>query len=119
MSAKADIEKKVIDAGVMTGTDVLTSAPTNIRGIDNVSYQMAWTGTPTGTFSFEVSNTSTSGTDGTWTVLTLATSPTNPAGSASNTGVDLNQLSFKWVRMKYTNSGSTGTLNVTVFGKAV
>jgi hypothetical protein len=113
---------RVLTDGVMTGTTVLTTAPSCINQLDNCSYTMVWTSTAVGAFTFEVSNNyeNRNGTEsGTWTVLTIAAPPTNPAGSASNTGVDLSGLPYRHVRCKYTNSSSTGVLNVFFNGKGL
>jgi hypothetical protein len=70
--------------------------------------QLVWTGTPTGTFDIQVSldhrqdaygNVTNPGT---WSSLTISPSPSSPAGSASNTYIDINQLSAPYVRVVYT-----------------
>lgn len=110
-------EKKVISAGSMTGTAVLTSDISDLRGLTSCSYQMVWTSTAVGAFTFEVSNSYGDIAGATWTVLTLDSAPTDPAGSASSTGCDFVNLGYRWIRMKYTNASSTGTLNVWFFGR--
>jgi hypothetical protein len=116
--------KKVIDGGSMTGTAVVTSDPTNISGLAGISYQFVWTGTPNGSFSFEVSNNHDPdrASSSTWTALSTSLisgySGINPAGSASNSYIDLLGLQAKWVRCKYTNASSTGTLNAWAHAKA-
>jgi len=107
----------------MTGTAVLTSSPTNINKLSGVGYQFSWTGTPNGSLSFEVSNNydPQNTTGAVWTALSTSLiagySGISPAGSAGNSYVDLTGLKAKWVRCKYTNSSSTGTLDVYVSGK--
>lgn len=109
----------------------ITGGWINIEGIDNISFQALWTGTPTGTFEFDVSNdgpiddaqtNKPSGTLGA-TALTLPSSMTVaaavPSGSGGNFYFDFNQLSAKWIRMKYVLGSSTGQLSVGVFGKAI
>ncbi len=117
-------QKRVIVDGAMATTATLTSDPTDMRGLSTGSYQMIWTGTPTGnatSWVLEVSNNydpKLTATDATWTVATIATAPTNPAGTATNTGLDLG-TDFPWgaCRIKYVNASSTGTLNVYFIGK--
>jgi hypothetical protein len=121
MASRGEFTKKVIDAGVMTGTTALTSVVTDLQSVLVASYQMVWTSTAVGTFSIEVSNSyeNRAGTEtGTWTVLTLDSAPTNPAGAGGDTGVDLSQLPYRYVRLKYTNASSTGVLNAWIHGKA-
>lgn len=97
----------------MTGTTVLTGTATCLGVQQNISYQAIWTGTPNGTFSFEVSN-DPADTPSNWTTLTEPSTFTSgdPAGSASSFMFELVQCSFRWIRIKYTNSSSTGTLVV-------
>lgn len=101
----------------------ITSNPQYIQFQDNIGIQLNWTGTPTGTFSVQVS------TDhimqgllvinpGNWITL-----PLNPAITASGSPdvayVDLNQLSAFYVRVIYTASSGTGTLNCYIAAKGV
>lgn len=76
-----------------------------------ISFILRWTGTPTGTFTLWFSNKDvpdeTSDTD--W-VQDATWAPTNPAGAASKAAYAIGNLSHRWVRVKYTNSASTGTI---------
>ena len=109
----------------------ITGGWINIVGLDNISFQAVWTGTPTGTFEFDVSNDGVltesqtgvpTGTLGP-SALTLPTSMTVaaaiPSGSVGNFYFDFNQLSAHWIRMKYVVGSSTGQLSVGVFAKAL
>lgn len=101
----------------MTGTTVLTSPTINVS-INNaskgVSVQLTWTSTPVGTFALFGSNDVTNLG---WVDVTSLFSPlpTNPAGAAGSwLGVG-SYFGFKYFKVTYTNSSSTGTLrgNVT------
>jgi len=80
--------------------------------MDRVGYQISWTGTPNGDFTVEVSN------DGSiWAPLTLSTAIT-ASGSADNAFIDVETAS-KFVRLVYTASSSTGTLQAHITGKSI
>lgn len=106
---------------------VITSSPIGLATIRDAGIQLIWTGTPTGTFTFEISNdfnpreqnAFAAANTGTWTPLTVDRAPTNPAGSAANTAMDLSTIPYRWVRAKYTRTGSSGTLTGWVSGKSV
>ena len=102
---------QVVTSGDMS-SDV-TSDATNIQFLDAVAYQLIWTGTPTGSFSVQ-------GTvDGTnWDDLTLSTN-ISAAGSGDTALVSLSDLPFKQIRVKYTASSGSGTLDVHVMAKQV
>lgn len=112
----------LIIATSMTGT--ITSVPTNVQYIDDIYYQLQWTGTPNGTFAIQTSADYIVGTGGTvlnagtWLPLTLSATIT-ALGSADQARIDLNQLPDPWVRLVYTPSSSTGTLDVYIGGKAL
>lgn len=120
-------QKRVIDAGTMTGTDVITGPWISLEGMDKISFQPQWTGTPNGAFSFETTNAGKASGSGvpsasaTATALTLPASfaAGNPAGSASNFMFEFTDMSEAFIRIKYTNASSTGTLNVDVMAKGV
>lgn len=103
------------------GGDV-TSSVTNIQFLDNIAYQVNFTGTPVGTFSVEVSVDHAQDSQGnvtvtgTWNALTLSPTPA-ASGAAGSAYIDLNQLSAAYVRIKYTRTSGTGTLNGYITGK--
>lgn len=81
----------------------------------DMSFQLLWTGTTSGTVTVLLSN------DATNTVVTMTYADfypnyTNPAGSASGTGAELT-TSFCWVRFAYTRSSGTGVLTGKVCSK--
>lgn len=91
---------------------------------DNLGIQLNWTGTPTGTFAFQVSADYAQTQEGTvqnpghWVTLTV-TPTISAAGSADQAYVDLNQLSSQWVRIVYTRTSGSGTLDVWTTAKGV
>lgn len=101
-----------------------TSTPVEIKLQDNVGIQLHWTGTPVGTFDFQVSSDYAKDIYGNvtnaghWVSLGV-----NPAITASGAGddayVDLNQLSAQYIRVVYTPSSSTGTLSGVLVAKGV
>jgi hypothetical protein len=90
------------------------SAPLGIQYLDNVSLEMAWTGTPTGTIVIQGSNSQIN-----WQPLTLNPAITQPAGSASFYSVDLNQVGYAYIQVAYTAGSGSGNLTVWAAGKAV
>jgi hypothetical protein len=115
---------RLIASGAMTGTSVITSPAVRIARHDNVSIQCAWTGTPAGSFAVQASLDYQQNPDGsvanagTWTNITLPSTP-SASGSAGSVVLDLNQLSFPWVRVQYTNTSGSGTLNCYLSAKEV
>jgi hypothetical protein len=103
-------------------TSSFNSAPTNIQQLSQIGYDIAWTGTPTGTFSVQVSNSYTQDSNGVvenpgnWTTLTLSSAVT-ASGSAGNAYIDIDQLSATWMRLVYTAASGTGSLDAYVAGK--
>ena len=104
----------------MTGTTVVTSPITNIRGFDNVAYDIQFTGTPTGTFSVLVSSSydPVTNPNAIFIALTLSPSPV-ASGAAGQIGIDINQSGFQYIKLVYTNTSGTGTLSAFVSGKAI
>lgn len=122
MSRKSNLSPyHIINAGDMSAT--ITSTPTNILWLDNVGIQLIFTGTPTGTFSVEVSNdyATENGTpidSGTWTAISFGSAPT-AGGAAGNIYLDINQLSAAYVRVVYSPTSGSGTLDAYITGKQV
>jgi hypothetical protein len=107
------------------GADI-TSQVVDIRYMDNVALQLVWTGDAVGPFEVQgsldfVPPPQPGGTPvnaGTWVDLTLSPAPA-AAGSADSALIDLNQLSFPFVRVFFDRTSGTGTLNGYVSGKQV
>ena len=102
----------------MASTDVLTSEPIKLFYDDLVSVQAAWTGTPVGNWTLEVSNDDGRPTDLSNPVTSISvTNWTSVTGSSAAAGgaagtqfYDMSQTAAKWARIKYTNASSTGTI---------
>lgn len=103
-------------------TTSVTSAVTVIQNLSMIGYDISWSGTPTGTFSVQVSNTYSQNADGSvknagsWTSLTLS-SPTAAIGSSGSGFIDIDQISAYAMRLVYTAATGSGTLNATINGK--
>ena len=110
-----------ISAASMTGTATVSGPWVYVHDISvGLAFQAVWTGTPTGTFTVNVTqdanpaNITVLGP----TALTIPSSPSpNPAGSAGSFVFYLSGLTTPWVQLTYTNSTGSGTLNVGVSGK--
>ena len=103
----------IISAGVMSGTDVLESEHISIINLDNISLQFDWTGTPNGSFDIQVSNDNI-----TFHSLNVLNVPA-AVGAAGGFIITLNQIAQPYIKVIYTNTSGTGTLNVTIFAKDV
>ena len=103
-------------AETMTGT--ITSKVVNLTMGSNVGITVRWTGTPTGAFTYEVSNNyDFAKGSGDFAPIAFGTAPDNPAGSADKDSVSLLGLPFKALRFKYVASGSTGVLDAELFSR--
>lgn len=112
----------IINTQSMAST--ITSAAVEVKNQDNVGFQMKWIGTPTGTFAFQVSMDHLEDNEGNIVVagnwITLPVTPAIAAvGSADTAYVDLNQLSAMYVRIVYTASSGSGTLDAYIAAKGV
>lgn len=101
-----------------------TSNPVEVMNQDNVGIQLNWTGTPTGAFTFQVSNDYAQDSFGNvQNVGNWITLPVTPAIAAAGSGdvafVDLNQTGALYVRVVYTRASGTGTLNGYISAKGV
>jgi len=126
----------MIKAGVMTGTNALVFV-LDVDEIDWLTFDITYTGTPTGTFKVEASNsylpdrrdltggTYTAKRAGSWKDMTsrLVPSIANPAGAGGNQFVGFPfgdvAIGATYVRFTYTNTSGAGVLDVFVTGKAV
>lgn len=111
----------IIDSGDMSGN--LTSKVTVIQNLSMLSYDVSWTGTsPVGVMSVQFSNTYSQNGDGTvrnagnWTTITLNT-PATVSGNTGNGMIDIDATGAFAMRLVYTRTSGTGTMNATVNGK--
>lgn len=91
---------------------------------DNIGIQLKWSGTPTGVFSFQISMNYVKDSlgnvlnAGDWVNLVL--DPIILAnGIADNAYIDFNQLSAPWLRVVYTATSGSGSLDGWADGKGV
>lgn len=103
----------------------VTSGATNIQYTDNCAIQLNFTGTPVGIFSVEGSvdhavnaMTGVQTVAGLWIPVTLDPIPV-ASGSSGQILIDMKELSFPWIRVVYTRTSGTGTLNGFISAKAV
>lgn len=117
---------KIQSAGDQSQATV-TSAVTNIQGMDNIGIQInILTGTASGTFDVQISadhqevngNVTVAGT---WNKLgstyTLTLTSGVFADGTASAYYDLSQLSAPFVRLLYTKSSGTGTFDSFIVGK--
>lgn len=111
----------VITNGSMAGN--ITSAVTIIQNLSMISYDISWTGTtPVGVMTVQVSNTYAVNADGTvrnagnWTTLTMS-SPMTVTGNSGNGFADIDATGAFAIRLVYTRTSGTGTMNATLSAK--
>jgi hypothetical protein len=103
-----------------------TSTVIDIRFQDNVAMHLIWTGDAVGPFKVQGSLNyipppvpgGTPVNAGDWVDLTLDPEPA-AAGSDDSVLIDLNQLSFTYIRVFFDRTSGTGTANGWVAGKQV
>ena len=111
MSVKRVVDfSKYLTAQSMAAT--VTGASTNVLYTDRVAYQINWTGSAVGIFTVEGSNDEV-----VWTNLPLSTSVT--ADNAADDAVIEVETALKFVRLLYTRTSGTGTLNAYITAKAI
>ena len=117
---KPNLLKPLINAGDMSAD--ITGPVSIIGDLPGIGYDITWTGTPTGAFTVQVSNSAQfdgqgnyiAGT-GNWTVIPSAsftgTYPV-PSGSADNGFIDLFGTNAYAVQLIYTAASGSGSLTV-------
>jgi len=106
--------------GDMSGD--IVGAESIIQMIPLISYVLKWTGSPVGVFSVEISNDYKRGANGdvinagTWVPVSLSV-PAEAIGSSGDGCIHLTDIAAYAIRLKYTRTSGSGTLNATVSGK--
>lgn len=111
----------VITNGNMAGN--ITSAVTVMSNLSMISYSISWAGSsPVGVMSVQVSNDYSQNGDGTarnagtWNTLTLSTTP-SVSGSTGNGFIDVSASAAYAMRLVYTRTSGTGTMQALIHGK--
>lgn len=110
MSGRKDVltPHQIFDDSAMQSS--LASVPTSIQYLDNTSLQLIWTGNGTGTFYVQGSlDYNPRDLSGTWNSLSLTPVP-QALGVSDSALIDLNQLSFPWIRAIYTSTFVSGAI---------
>jgi hypothetical protein len=100
----------------------IVSEVTIVKMLSQISYDISWTGNPTGTFAVQVSNTYTQDSNGNvvhagnWDTLPLS-APTAAAGAPGNGFIDIFGTGSHAMRMIYTPISGTGVLSITISAK--
>jgi hypothetical protein len=104
------VGQRLITNGAM-GIGPLVSEVYCLDNIEHVSVNCEWTGTPSGTLTYEISSDMSDPTS----FQPLAS--VSPAGSADQQiWLDRN-APYKYLRITYIGIGGAGTLNVNIIGK--
>lgn len=107
-----------LSAVAVSSTTAYTSDAIDAQLLVSASVQVITTGTATGAAKLQMSNDQTSAqnvkfTPTNWTDIASATASITAAGSVLIPKTD---LSYRWIRVVYTNATNTGTLSVQVNG---
>jgi hypothetical protein len=94
-----------LNAVPVSSTNTYTSPSTDINQLDNAGIDVRFTGTMAGTFSVQCSNDNVVFSD-----LTFNPGIVQPSGSNLNFLIDVNQIPFRYIRVKYINTSGSGTL---------
>ncbi|GAC1590972.1 MAG: hypothetical protein NVS3B25_09970 [Hymenobacter sp.] len=108
--------RHLITAGDMSQASLTTPA-LNVQDLGRVGLALMFTGTPTGTFSVNVSLDYNGVSGGTWIPLTLSPAPV-ASGAANQIYIDLTVVTAPWLQVVYTKTSGTGTLDVYASAKA-
>ena len=102
---------KMLDAADLSGN--LTSNVTNVLNLDKASISIQWTGTsPVGTIEVMARN----GEEDVWQALDFG-STISVSGNTGDHRIVLNELPFTDIRVDYTSSSGTGTIDAIITAK--
>ena len=94
----------------------------NVSTIDRIGYAIRTTGSLEGTWRVQYSNdyiprVDDPTSDAKWDEYTLDVNPPDAAGSGQTFGIPLDDFEYAFVRIKFTRSAGTGTVEVWYQGK--
>lgn len=102
-------EYQLINAGDMSGN--ITSPSQQVTFMINACVQAVYAGSPTGTLKLQISNDNVN-----WTDYSGSSQAISAAGSFAYLLAD---IGYPWLRVVYTFTSGTGTLNVTINAKGI
>lgn len=97
-------------SGTMSSTNTIYSNIVDLSKMDNVGLEVTWTGTPTGTFTVNASNSGIN-----FYPLTFNPPLAQPTGSGGGYVIDLSGYPFKYILLEYVNATGSGVL--TAYGQ--
>lgn len=104
---------KMIDAGDLSGD--ITSESTSVINLDKASIHIVWSGSsPSGTINVQAKN----GDKGTWRSLDFGTT-ISVSGNSGEHDIILNELPFDEIRVVYTSTSGTGTVDAVLTAKVI
>ena len=116
---------KFFDSQAVTGTNTYFSQPIKSLYLDNIFMTFEISGTPVGVFTLQVSNTfeinpltGQVSNPGTWDDLPVTFAALGSPNPDFISG-DVNQTGAPYLRVKYVNSSSSGTINAYASGKGL
>lgn len=98
--------------GAMASTNTIYSQILDQSNMDNFGIEVTWTGTPTGTFTVNGSNSGAN-----FYALTFDPALAQPSGAPGGYLIDLNQFPFRYLLLQYVNTSGTGSLTAYGFQK--
>ena len=107
----------ILNNVLMTGNQ--TSGAVQVPYLDNIGLQAVWTGTtPVGALVVECTEDDTTNTliTSTWTALDFG-SAISVSGNSGNHIINMNQLPYKAVRVRYVFTSGTGNITVKITAK--
>lgn len=113
--AKNQLKNYTLIDAVSTAASI-TSSAIDVEFLDNIGFNIDWTGTTTGTITIEGSNVNTAST---FKALTFDPVLTQPSGTASGILVSVNQFPWSFIRVAFARTSGTGTLSVSMAAKEI
>lgn len=104
-------EGRSVEGVAVSSTSTYYSTPMSGKHSDGHGLHLQWTGTPTGTFTFWVSDKPKPSLtdDSDWVQDSTNFTASNPAGSASKAQHNI-ACRHAWARIKYVNASGSGVL---------
>lgn len=108
---------KMFDSQDISGSVI--SAQTSVHNLDKASIHVVWSGSsPVGELKVEATNDNPENPNAVWREVVFATAITI-SGSSGDHDIVFNELPFNAIRLQYTSTSGSGTLNATLSAKVV